>query len=243
MGASLGSTVDYARLSAYLRVLGVANRLRLLRTLQVPRTVAELRVRPARRDAGRSPERPLTRQAVELHLQKLRRLGLVQAEHSRREGRTVLEYTVNVARLFAVADELRRASLLATAPAGALETQGREPTEPADPSPGPLPAGPALVVVRGPEEGVAFPLRGPGPWMLGRARGLAVTLPYDPFVSKENTRVWRGGPRFLVATVAGSRNGTRLNWRPLAEGEAAPLEPGDTLGVGRSMLVFRGPGR
>lgn len=238
MGAALPGAIDYPRLSAHMRILGVANRLELLRALQVPKTVAEIQLHPFRQDPGRNPARGLSRQAVEMHLQKVQALGLVQARKAVREGRSVLEYSLNLPRLFVFADEVRRLSLLGTSPAGLVETRPQaDAPEPAVPPP---PQGPAFVLVRGPLEGTAFALRGAGPWTVGRERGLAVALTHDPFVSKENARVWRDGRAFLVQNVPASRNGTRLNWRLLADGEAAELAPGDAVGVGRSLLLFRG---
>lgn len=233
-----GGSIDRQRLSRYLAALAVPNRLELLRQLQVPRTAHELRLSPARHDAVRRDDRPLTKRAVELHLAKLRELGLVRARAAVREGRAVTEYVVNQARLFAVLEELRMTSLIRAAPSAATEGTDDAPADGAeDPAP---PEGPALVLVSGPLEGKVLPLRGPGPWVVGRARQCEVPLAYDPFVSKQNARLRRDEQGFWVESLPRARNGTRVNWRLLAPGELRRLVPGDNLGVGRSVLTFRG---
>lgn len=103
------------------------------------------------------------------------------------------------------------------------------------------PTGPRLVLVHGVYEGRAYPLTGQtadgGGWLLGRAKDVAVSLDYDPFVSHETARVTREGDRFEI-TDLGSKNGTWVNWRSLEEGESAERECGDVVGVGRSLLAF-----
>lgn len=231
MREARGPAIDYAQLSRYLRALSVPSRLELLRALRTPRPAADIDVRPFRRDAGRNPERSLSRQTVEAHLRKLEALGLVRARADGPGGRA--EYVLDHARLFLVVEELRQLSLIPVAGSMTARDQtGGRAEEPAL-------EGPALVLAGGPLEGTAFPLRGEGPWVIGRAGGAAVPLLYDPFVSKENARVHREGRRYLVRDLPGSRNGTRLNWRPLPKGGEALLRPGDTIGVGRSLLLFR----
>lgn len=233
--------MDYDRLGEYLRALAVPNRLQLLRQLQVPRAVSEISLAPARKARELNEDRNLSRQAIEGHLDTLEGLGLVQGRASSREGRGVTEYVVSHARLFLVVEELRRLSLIRsaelsdTAPGGAgSRATGAMGTPP------PMPEGAALVLAGGPLEGTAFPLEGTGPWTIGREKGLAVTLAYDPFVSKANTLVWREGRELRVRTIEGARNGTRVNWQPLSSGDTATVRSGDTLGVGRSLLLVRG---
>lgn len=236
-GRPVERPIDFPKLRLYLRVLGVPNRLELLRKLQVPHTLGEIILPPGRREKLRSPDRPISRQAVEGHLRKLEELGIVASRQGEQHGRAVTEYLVNHGRLFVVADELRRLSLIRPAIAGMTVTSMRgAPTS----GPSPLPEGPALVLANGPLEGTIFPLEGLGPWMVGREKGLAVPLPYDPFISKENARVSREGSAFFVQALPGARNGTRVNWRLLAEGETVRLKPGDAIGVGRSLLFLRG---
>lgn len=230
--------VDYARLSMYLRALAEPNRLELLRKLQLPHAVPDIRLSPARADRERSPDRPLSRQAVESHLRKLEALGLVRGRAAERDGRGVTEYVVDQARLFLVVEELKRLSLLRTVQ-GSMTAAAEARTMTGQEAPA-MPKGPALVLASGPLEGSCFALAGMGPWVVGRDKGADVSIPYDPFVSKANTRVWREGSRFFAQTLPEARNGTRVNWRRLADGESAALEPGDALGVGRTLLFLRG---
>ena len=76
-----------------------------------------------------------------------------------------------------------------------------------------------------------------GRWVIGRKRGLAVALDYDPFVSTENAATTHQGGRYAV-TDLGSKNGTSVNWTPLPSGGSRVLKPGEVIGVGRSLLSF-----
>lgn len=231
------AAIDYDRLAEYLRALSVSNRLELLRKLQVPMAVAEIKLAPSREDRERDPDRPISRQAIEKHLDKLQELGLVNARAGSRGGLPTTEFFTNHARLFVVLDELRRLSLVRSS----LETESRGTDRAESPDVGPpeIPAGLALVLASGPLEGTVFPLDGPGPWVIGRERGAHVILPYDPFVSKENARISRDNGSLVLEDLAGSRNGTRVNWRHLNEGERARVVGGDAIGVGRSLLILR----
>lgn len=234
--------IDYEHLADLFKTLSVASRVELLHQLQLPRASGEVRLRPTRQDKGLNPERSLSRQAVERHLEVLREAGLVRSRHSEREGQPVREYLVNAPRLFALIDEMRRLGVLRPAPgasagfSGALDaTQAGE----APQSRAPLPDGPSLVLATGPMEGAAWALAGEGPWLVGREGAAPIGVPYDPYVSAENAEVWREGGRWFVRDLPQSSNGTTLNWRLLEKGEAAPLVGGDTLGVGRTLLVVR----
>lgn len=226
-----------ARLSAYLRALAVPNNLPLLRSLQVPRTVAEIRLVPARRSSALTPDRPVSRQAVTAHLRRLRALGLVLARRSTRQGRPVVTYVVNHARMFALTDDLRRLALL-------------QPMDHANPTAIPssddgvmgvlLPPGPSLVLGYGPVEAAVYPLRGPGPWVVGRDPDVEVSIPHDPFISLRNSRIRRADGRLWLESLPASRNGTVHNWRPITGTASVPLSSGDAIGVGRSLLFVRG---
>jgi predicted component of type VI protein secretion system len=91
-------------------------------------------------------------------------------------------------------------------------------------------------------EGRAYALddaTGPeGEWVIGRRKGLAVSLDYDPYVSNENSVVVRRDGAYWVRDVAGSKNGTSVNWEPLARGGQRRLDATDVIGVGRSLLAF-----
>lgn len=229
---------DLSRLGKYLQVLAVPNRLDLLRKLQVPKTVNEIRLTSSRRRKDGSPDRPISRQAIQQHLAALGNLGLVEVRGAEREGRTVSEYVVSHARLFVIVDELARIGAIRPVRGGHSQTVGPM-TMRAGADVG-LPTGPGLVAANGPLSGTFFRFEGAGPWIVGRASSAHVSLPYDPFISRENTRIVRRGDGFRIEALAAASNGTRLNWRALPAGESAPVVAGDALGVGRSLLFARG---
>lgn len=263
-GAAL-SERDLALLGAYFQALGFPSRLRLLSLLQVPRTAQEIRLAPTRVDRDARSGRAVSRQALTGHLRRLLAIGLVEASPSRRHGRTVTEYSVSHARLFALVEEMRRLALIRPPPSATGVTALQD--GPGEASAALLASGPALVMANGPLEGRAFALQGPGPWTIGRLPSCEVCLAHDPFVSKRNTLVRRatptkaGGPTapgqpgppgtaggsgaaaapaFLALARPEARNGTAVNWQPMPPGGEAPLANGDVLRVGRTLLVLRG---
>jgi pSer/pThr/pTyr-binding forkhead associated (FHA) protein len=69
---------------------------------------------------------------------------------------------------------------------------------------------------------------------------VSVSLDFDPFVSNENSQLlWEGG-RYHLADIPGSRNGTALNFGKIPSETPVRLRDGDIIGVGHSLLVFRG---
>jgi hypothetical protein len=212
---------DLERLGDYLAALAVPTRLSLLRLLQVPRPLSEVKLPPTRQDGGRRPDRPISRE-----------VGLVTARPSRREGRPVTEFVVDHARLFAVVEELRLLSLIR--PAGGFDVtviadDRAEVDSPASPP------GPAVITTNGPRAGQTFALAGEGPWLIGRAREAEISLPHDPFVSSRHALLHRG---WALEPLPGARNGATLNWRAI-DGRTS-VAAGDCIGVGRTLLVVRG---
>lgn len=234
--------IDYERLGRYFRALSVPSRVLLLQLLQVPRTPSEIELPAFRRAREHRDDRIVSRQTVESHLKKLETAGLVRSRPAERDGQRVREYIVNAPRLFVVTDELRRLSLIQPAPGTAREwttqEQGTHDATNIAELP-PMPETPALVLASGPYEGRAFALEGPGPWTLGRAEACDVSLTFDPFVSSENCRIVRDDVGLILHSAPGATNGTTVNWRHLRDGGSTPLKPGDTIGVGRTLLVFR----
>lgn len=96
--------------------------------------------------------------------------------------------------------------------------------------------------MQGSERGPAYALEArratDGQWVIGRRPGLAVSLPSDPYVSRENAVVRRTGERFTVEDLPESTNGTRVNGAVLRKGKAHFLQPEDRVGVGQSTLLF-----
>lgn len=234
-------TIDVDSLEDYLDVLSHANRLQLLEILRDPKTLGDIKLKPSAAQARGHPDRTISRQAVKNHLDRLADAGLVRVRRTRGDdGRTRNEYVLDPSRLFAVVEELNKLTTLETR----VQPDPKE-TIPLSEREGPdWSEGPKLVLVHGVHEGRAYPLR-PSErepdrgWILGRADDAHVCLDYDPYVSKQNSEILRTDDGFRLLDLRTSKNGTRLNWRQLPVGGDVPLHPGDVIGVGRSLLVFR----
>lgn len=242
-GASGPGGVDLDELEGSLDVLAYRNRLELLRLLREPRTLGEIELTPGPEQAGAHPDRPISREAVRKHVNKLVDAGLVRrGTTARADGREVHEYVVDHRRLFAVAQELTKLSTLeATVPLDPMETIDLDQADKAGWTPGAK-----LVLARGVREGRAFPLLqadlDPGRdrgWVVGRSEDADVSLTYDPYVSAENAEILPDGDGFRLLDLRSATNRTYLNWETLPVGGEAELESGDVIGVGRSLLVFR----
>lgn len=223
------------RLAEGLAALGNPVRLAILRELREPKILKEIEVAPHRDDAG-DPQRPVTRQTVRTHLDRLADLGVVVAEEVERSFGTTVEYSLNHQALYSLGERFKRLARLRP------QREPDVPTWEQDPREGYELETPCLALVKGLDEGRVFPLDPAGPgqrWVLGRRRGAEVVLDYDPFVSSENAVVRRRDGGFWIEDLPDSRNGTRLNFRPLPEGEPRPLSDGDAIGVGKSVLLFR----
>lgn len=236
--------IDYDALESYLSTLGFANRLQLLTQLREPRTIDEIRLTPAASQAGENPDRPITRQAVQNHLDKLINLGLVRTGTVKRPGkRTQNTYQTDHSRLFALIEEFRR--LCQVPPPEEFEPFATTPLPEDGSSPDRDHDGPRLVLVHGVHVGRSYPLRrteltGGRGWVIGRDPEVHVPLALDPFVSKENAEILAtDGGGFELMDLRTAKNGTFLNWDRLPVGGREPLGSGDVIGVGRSLLVFK----
>lgn len=217
--------------AAALVSIGSEARLEILRQLRTPKPLRDIEVRAP--DPDRADGRPISRQAVRVHLEKLVEIGVVTT----REVDRSVEYVLNHQRLFAIAEEFRALARLRPAPEVDAPTVGGPSGVAGRPA-----SGPRLVLVRGLDEGTTWSLaegRSPRRWVVGRKRGLDVALDFDPFVSSENAVVSEEAGRFFVADLPESRNGTTLNFALLGRGERRELAAGDVIGVGRSLLLFR----
>lgn len=230
-------------LARALEVLANENRLRLLQQLVRAKAVSEIDLRPSAVKKGENPERPISRQGIQLHLEKLASIGFIATSREHRGKGLVEVHSLNYPRLFALVEEMRALGELRPArePEGVV-------TLPAARLAPPAPAStPQLVIVRGLHEGTAFTLsdenrNAAGLWLLGRKRGLAVCLDYDPFVSGENSE-FRRLPNGAIGVrgLPASRNGTQVNWERLPPQEDRRLRHGDIVGAGRTLLLFREP--
>lgn len=221
-----------------MEVLGSPVRLALLRHLRAPKTLSEIELRAGIEDGQGSAVRPLARQTIRDHLDRLLQIGAVVTRPAVRERGPTVEYLLNHQALFAIAEELREMARLRPA------SEPRAPTfvQPEPPPPFEL-EGPCLVLVKGLEEGRTFdvkpPTIGTKSWVIGRRRGLAITLDFDPFVSTEHAVVtWEDGSYFL-RDLPESRNGTLLNFKAMPKEMRRALKTGDLVGVGHSILMFQ----
>jgi DNA-binding transcriptional ArsR family regulator len=223
-------------LAEALEVLASPVRLRILKQLRRPKTLHEIEVPPGVQES--SPGRNIARQTVTKHLKRLVEIRAVSVRRVRRDQGETAEYTINHQRLFALSEEFRALARL---------RPGAEPTDPTQEalrqSPDFVIKGPCLVLVKGLDEGRTFSLdsstRTAREWLIGRRRGLAVSLDFDPFVSSEHARLHLSASAYSVEGLPESRNGTQLNFELLQPGKPHQLATGDLIGVGKSILMFR----
>ena len=230
--------IDYLTLAEFLSTLGYPVRLALLDKLRLPHKAAEIKLTPHRVDPGHSQDRPLARQTVQSHLDKLVEHGLVLTETTEEGGRTTTYYTANPSRLYALLEDMRRLTLRY-----AGSGQGPAATGTIGNKVKPVRAeGPRLLLVHGVYEGKVFRLDGEsavdGAWTIGRRKGLPIALDYDPYVSTQNAVIERDGDGFLLRDLEKSKNGTLVNWHRLERGSTHELRSGDVIGVGKSLLSF-----
>lgn len=219
-----------------LEAIANPTRLALLRQLRAARVLGEIRIRAEQVREGLPEERPMARQGVRQHLDRLIDAGFARARPGWRGESAVDEYIVQHQRLFALAEELRQLGELRPYDGAA----GVETSEIDAPIVRELPRGRSLVVVHGLSEGRAFTFDATASeWFVGRQRGLLATLDYDPYVSTIHARLFLREGAMQIENVAGSRNGTYVNWVPLKDGAAEPLRHGDVIGVGKSLLLYR----
>lgn len=212
-------------------LLANAQRIGLLRLLQVPHSVGDIRLPPGEARQGSHPRPAMSPQAVRKHLDRLLEHHFVQSLPAR--GETGAEmFVVNHARLYALAEEMRALAMLRPA----AEAPGRTEQLAAEP-PAPEPGAPRLVVVHGLREGHSYPLA--AGCVVGRGKSCDVRLDYDPFVSQQHASLRQRGDAWLVEDL-GSRNGTLVNWLALPKKGSQALRHGDVVGVGRTLLLFWG---
>lgn len=237
-GRTGATPIDYDGLAEFLSALAYPARLELLHILRFPHTAGEIRLGARRGHAGDADEAPpSSRPSVLGHIDKLEEVGLVRSEPAERGGRSVRMFQANTLKLYAVLEDLRTVATLHAGHGPAGEATG---TLDRAPSAGRM-TGPRLVLVHGLYEGRAYPLQakpGERAWTIGRRKGLAVSLDYDPYVSLENAVITQQGARFTVTDLKESKNGTAVNWEPLPRGGSHALRAGDVVGVGRSLLSF-----
>jgi predicted component of type VI protein secretion system len=91
-----------------------------------------------------------------------------------------------------------------------------------------------LVIRQGPQAGMSFPLMG-NQVIIGREEGLDISL-QDPEASRRHSRIsWQAG-QFVIEDM-GSTNGTFVNGVQITSPQI--LNPGDSVGIGQTALVFQ----
>lgn len=218
--------IDFVALARDLRPLSNEKRLELLHFLTRPHYLEEI-----------ASHLKMARQAAQKHIDQLLEIGVIKKQPGQRPSGPVMEYVVVPQRLFAMSEEFNKLGVLRPLAAEAALSRTQVVTR--TPRPVQASMGPSLVSVHGMKVGTAYRLGGtPGPWTIGRDADRAISLDYDPFVSNRHAEVQLKGDAYhLVDTF--STNGTYLNFERLPRGGEAPLQPGDVVGVGKSLLVFR----
>jgi DNA-binding transcriptional ArsR family regulator len=220
-----------AALVTCLDALASGTRLTILRAVRSPRRVRDIRVPGERGDAGAT----LARQTVRRHLESLVAAGIVIAREGERGDADAVEFIIDHQRLFALSEQVRDLARLRPGIEHDAVTVAQLGNAKDDVR------GPLLLLVRGLDEGVMFPLHPSAQsreWRVGRRRGLAVALDYDPAVSGENSVIRWSEDAHHIEDVPGSRNGTSVNLRRLDPGESRRLAHGDIVGVGHSLLLY-----
>ena len=96
----------------------------------------------------------------------------------------------------------------------------------------------SLFVIQGRDQGVRFELDAEGSTMhLGRDAGNPIQL-HDTEVSRRHAEIRRVGENFLLVDL-GSSNGTFVNNERIEQKE---LASGDQVQLGRTVMLFTGPG-
>lgn len=219
---------DVDELASLVSTLSSPVRLELLRKLRAPKLASDLRVRAERKREGLRSDRLLSRPAISQHLADLEDEALVERTDED-------QYVVNHQRLFSALHELSRlATIQPEVEVDVEETLKTRWTR----TPGGV-SGPRLVLVGGPREGQLFPLRGEGPWWLGRGSKVDIRLDYDPHVSREHAKiVEESDGTFAVVPQAEATNPTLVDFEPVEEGKRS-LVAGSVLAVGSSRLVLK----
>ncbi|MHB8585008.1 MAG: FHA domain-containing protein [Thermoplasmatota archaeon] len=223
-----------AAIAAACAALAKVNRLELLRILTEPHQLAEIELRSGLSEGGA----PISRQAIKEHLVVLMNAGLVAMKEDDQGGRTRPLYSIDHSTIYALSEEIRGLARLRSTATIDKPTVIRGAAVSRDGFPRPC-----LVVTKGLDEGRAVPLvskHGKTTWTIGRRAAADICMDYDPFVSQENTRIHAKGGGYVLEDLPTSRNGTMLNFQPLAPSIPVPLQTGDLLGVGRSLFLFLG---
>ncbi len=224
------------QLADALNALANSVRIQLLREVRTPKILKDIKVY-APVDAAGDRGRPLSRQSVKDHLDRLTQIGAVVTREIKGERGMTVEYVMNQQQVFRISEEFRSLAKLRAVPSLPLDTVLGEQEQESHQI-----QGPCLVLVKGIDEGQTFSLEPPdgdkAEWIIGRRRSTHISLEYDPFVSSQNSVIrWRDAT-YTLEDLPESRNGTTRNFRLMPKGRPTPIRNGDLVGVGRSLLLF-----
>lgn len=214
-------------LAQALKALAHPKRLRLLRFLVEPHYLEEI-----------ANELGVARQSAQEHVDQLLAVGAIEPRRGKGEHGPVTEYVVVLPRLFDLHEQLGQRLGVLSAEFGEDVQHTFRTQQLSQPAPRAQPAMARLVVVYGMRVGRTIPLEGQGPWLIGRDAHAALCIDYDPYVSSRHCEV-RRGPKGFELQDALSSNGTQLDWQTLPRGAAVPLQNGQLIRVGKSLVLFR----
>lgn len=216
---------EWNGLASSMRALSNAKRLHLVRFLADARSAEEI-----------ASELGIARQTALEHLRQLEECGLVERRPARGAHGPVMEYLVSPRRLFAIYEAIGRLGTFENEPGPdaryPTERLGHERAAAGDP------AVARLVVVHGVRMGRQVPLRGEGPWLMGRDPRADFPVEYDPFVSTRHAEIRRAPQGFAVVDALSS-NGTIVDGLRIPRGGHVPADNGTIITIGRTTVVLR----
>ncbi len=218
-----------------LEAIAYPNRFKLLTILREPHAIGDIELN-ATVDHG-NPDRVITREGVRHHMKKLRQAGFVETQTSPHTGNMEHKYKVNPRRLYALSEALRNLPKEARSSQRDLHVPmtWETPTR-----------GPTLTVVHGSQIGDTYPLQGtpsslPRGWIIGRSPNADIRLGWDPYVDDQAAEIQRTEDGFELIDLRAADHRVAVNGMRLDRGEVKELAFGDTISVGRSLLVFQRP--
>ena len=210
------------RLARSLGVLANETRLALVDRLARPAFAPEL-----------EEELGLTRQALKKHLDILVEEGLVEARAARRGVFPATQYATSPQGLFGFQEDVLG---LAAPPRSSARHSTRLAQRARNAEP--APRGPALLVVHGARRGEWIPLPTSAPATIGRDASNEIALKWDPFASARHAVLHLRGDGWRLTDLRG-KNGTWVDFEPMAPGGTMAVASGVLLGIGHSLLLLR----